>query len=232
MAKKIKEAGRTKKLIMASLVFGPALILIFVSTLKCEHKFTQLDYFGDIPSYQATTIDGKTITNETFKGKVVIYTVLNESCPKDCAISIWDVNQQLFRKLKENPGKLRNVKIVSFVVDKDGNPVEDLENMRKILEYNVLEYNPEIWILAKGDANNLYNIEHNKHNLSTIEGDEYFNGKAYYSLLLLADQDNKLRMVLKGDSESMVRKFHQYMTLLIKQNDKERFKRMEAEDKK
>ena len=232
MAKKIKEAGRTKKLLMASLVFGPALILIFVSTLKCEHKFTQLDYFGDIPSYQATTIDGKTITNETFKGKVVIYTVLNESCPKECGISIWDVNQQLFRKLKENPGKLRNVKIVSFVIDKNGEPVEDLHNMRKILEYNILEYDPKIWILAKGDAKNLYNIEHNKHNLSTIEGDEYFNGKAFYSLLLLADQDNNLRMVLKGDSESMVRKFHQYMTLLIKQNDKERFKRMEAEDKK
>lgn len=232
MAKKIKEAGRTKKLIMASLVFGPALILIFVSTLRCDHKFTQLDYFGDIPHYQATTIDGKTITNETFKDKVVIYTVLNESCPKDCAISIWDVDQQLFRKLKENPGKLRNVKIVSFVVDKDGNPVEDLKNMEQILQYNVLEYDPKIWILATGNAKELYNIEHNNRNLSEIEGDEYFNGKAYYSLLLLADKENKLRMVLKGDSESMVRKFHQYMTLLIKQIDKERVKKMEADKRK
>lgn len=229
---KLKEAGRTKKLLMASLVFGPALILLLISKLQCEHKFTELDYFGEIPAYTAVTYEGDTITNASFSDKVVIYTTIFETCPKECPVSLWDVDQQLFRKILENPGKLRDVKIVSFVYDKDGNPVEDLQNMRSIMENNVLEYDPEKWILASGDGRKLYDIEHNGYNLSTVEDESQFHGKAFYSLLLLADKENQLRMVLKGDSESMVRKFHQYFTLLIKQIDKERIKTMKEEKKK
>lgn len=219
-----KEASRVKKLLMASLVFVPALTLLLTSTMKCEHKFQELDYYGNIPKYTATTLDGSVISNETFKNKIVIYSVLNETCPKECAISLWDFNQQIFRFVKENPNKLKDVVIVSFVVDKDGKPVKDLSTMKQILEFNVLEYNPKIWILATGNAQELYNIEHNKQNLSKIEGEEYFGGKAYYSLLLLGDKENQLRMAFKGDSESMVRKFQQHLTLLLKEYDKKKAK--------
>jgi cytochrome oxidase Cu insertion factor (SCO1/SenC/PrrC family) len=219
MAKELKEAGRSKKFLMIFLVFGPALTLLLISTMKCEHKFEQLDNYGVIPKYEATTSEGKTISNETFKNKIVIYTTLHETCPKECGLSLWDVDQQLFRKIKDNPIKLKNVKIVSFVLDKDGNPVKDLSIMKRTLEYNVQEYDPSIWILAKGDAKSVYNIEHNGQNLAKQEGSQYFNGFAYNELILLADKKNNLRIAYKADSESMVRKIHQFLMLLIKQYD-------------
>lgn len=225
MAKELKEAGRTKKLLMAFIVFAPALTLLLVGTMKCEHKFEQLDNYGVIPQYEAITADGKTITNATFKDKIVIYTTLHETCPKECGLSLWDVDQQLFRKIKDNPIKLKNVKIVSFVLDKDGNPVKDLSVMRKTLEFNVQQYDPSIWILASGNAKQVYNIEHNGQNLAKQDGNQYFNGHAYNELILLADRENNLRIAYKADSESMVRKIHQFLMLLLKQYDNEATKK-------
>lgn len=224
MADNIKKAGSIKKLLMALLVIGPASILVLISTLKCEHKFKKLDVFGTIPAYEAVTGENRKINNNTFKNEVVIYTTLQESCPKECGISLWFVDRHLFRHIRENRKKLGYVKIVSFVIDKDGNPVDDLSNMEQILRDNVIEYDPELWILAKGNAQEVFNIEHNGQNLVDANGEEFINGKAYNSLLLLADKKNQLRMVMRGDSEGTVRTLQQHLFLLLKEYDLEAYK--------
>lgn len=224
MTKNTQKAGPIKKLLLALMVLGPASILVLVSTLQCEHRFKKLDNFGEIPAYKAVSLTGDTITNANYKDQVVIYTTLQESCPKDCGISLWFMDRHLFRHIRENKKKLGYVKIVSFVIDSLGNPVSDLSNMEQILRDNVIEYDPKLWQLAKGDAESIFNIENNGQNLKDANGEEFVNGKAYNSLLLLADKKNQLRMVMRGDEEGTVRTLQQHMFLLLKEYDLEAHK--------
>jgi hypothetical protein len=57
-----------------------------------------------------------------------------------------------------------------------------------------------------------------------MKGKQYFGGEAFQELMLLVDKRNHLRMVLKGNSEGMIRKMKEHIALLDKQYDKEALK--------
>lgn len=220
MANKKTKAG---PLLALLLLFGPAFLLILISTRGCEHKFKELDDYGPIPSYSFTDMNGKKYTDDSFKGKIVIYTTLQPNCPQDCAISTWQLDQQLFRLIRTNKKKLGNVKIVSFVTDGKGNPSDQLGQLAATLKDQVEGYDPEIWILANGNARELYNITSNGKSLLQ-KGKQFYGGEAYQELLLLSDKKGHLRMVLNGKTESMVRTMKQHLLLLLKQYDLEEYK--------
>jgi cytochrome oxidase Cu insertion factor (SCO1/SenC/PrrC family) len=214
MAEKKASAGRIKGFTLAFLLFGPAFLLIFISTRGCEHKFKELDDMGVFPAYSFQTSSGKKYSNKSFKNQVVLFTTIQQTCPDSCAISLWHFNQLIYQHLRKNQKKLKHLKIVSFVTDSEGNPVNDTKLMESILEEQVEEYDPKIWIIAKGNAKSIFNISRNGENL--LKDSE----NTFPKLLLLVDKSNHLRMVLKGDSEGMVRRMKQHMALLDKEYDK------------
>lgn len=217
-------AGRYKGFLLIFLVFGPAFFLIFISTRGCEHKFKVLDDYGKIPSYNFVDAKGKKYTNESFKNKIVLYTTIQETCPGNCAVSMWHLDQLIYQHLRKNTKKLGHVKIVSFVTDGKGNPVTDLSNMEYIMNDRVEEYDPNIWILASGESKKIYDITRNGENL-TKQGKEYFGGEAYQELIMLVDKRNHLRMVLSGKQEGMIRTMKEDLALLDKQYDLEAYKK-------
>ncbi len=224
MAEQKASAGRYKAILMLLLVFGPAFLLVFISTRGCDHKFKQLDDLGEMPAYRFEDASGKVYTNKSFKNKIVLFTTIQLTCPDSCAVSFWHLNQIIYQHIRKNQKKLSHAKIVSFVTDGKGNPVKDLRDMDFVLRDQVENYDPKVWILASGDAESLYNISRNGENLLK-EGDQYFGGKGFQELLLLSDKDNHLRMVLKGNTEGMVRRMKEHMALLDKQYDKEAAKK-------
>ncbi|MFT7344385.1 MAG: cytochrome oxidase Cu insertion factor (SCO1/SenC/PrrC family) [Lentimonas sp.] len=224
MAKKTR-AGRTKVGIAFLLLFGPAFLLLFISTRGCEHKFVELDDYGKIVDYQFKNVKGETKSSADYKGDVVLITTLQETCPDSCAISLWHLNQTIYKHIYDNKRKqLKQVRIISFVTDGEGNPVEDLSTVELMLKDRVQNYDPSIWILASGDAKSVYSIK-NKDGSDLMEtGDQYFGGEAFQELILLADKSNHLRMVLNGSTEGMIRRMKQNLALLQKQYDKENAK--------
>lgn len=224
MEKKPK-AGRRKVISAFLLLFGPAFLLIFISTRSCEHKFETLDDFGKIVDYSFTDVNGNKITSRDLKGEVVIITTIQETCPDSCTISLWHLDQSIYQHIRKNKGKkLKKTRIISFVTDGNGNPVTDLSTVRQALEDNVEEYDPEIWMLASGDVRSVYNFKH-KGIPQLNDNDEYLGGQGFQELLLLLDKQNHLRMVLPGSSEGMVRRMKQNIALLQKQYDKENAKK-------
>ncbi|MES2587876.1 MAG: hypothetical protein V4622_02780 [Bacteroidota bacterium] len=215
MAEKKASAGLKKGTILAFLLFGPAFLLIFMSSRGCEHKFKELDDMGEIPAYSFKGIDGKKYNNKSFKNQVVLFTTIQQTCPDSCAISLWHFDQLIYQHLRKNQKKLNHLKIVSFVTDGNGNPVKNLKLTESILKEQFEEYDPKIWLLASGDSKKLFNISRNGENLLKDGKD------SYQKLLLLVDKKNHLRMVLKGDSEGMIRRMKQHMALLDKQYDKQ-----------
>jgi len=216
-------AGRLKGIIVLLLLFGPASFLIFISSRGCEHKFVELDDMGKVPNYNFVNVDGVKMDQSSFKDKVVLFTTLQVTCPNKCAVSFWHLDQLIYQHLRKNKKKLGHVKLVSFVTDGKGNPYSNLNEIEYMLKDQVEKYDSSVWILANGDAKSLYNISRNGENL-LVKGNKYFGGEAFQELMLLVDKRNHLRMVLKGNSEGMIRKMKEHIALLDKQYDKEALK--------
>ena len=72
-----KKYCRTNKRFLVFLIlFGPAFILIFISTRGCDHKFKELEDYGKAAPYTFTDAQGKQFSSEDFEGKVVLINVL------------------------------------------------------------------------------------------------------------------------------------------------------------
>ena len=69
MARK-STAGRMKVAIAFLLTFGPAFLLVFMSTRGCRHKFKTLDDFGAAKKYEITDSRGIKMTSADFDGKI------------------------------------------------------------------------------------------------------------------------------------------------------------------
>jgi len=225
MAKRTTKAGPLLALV---LLFGPAFLLILMSTRSCEHKFKVLEDYGPIPAYSFRDSKGKTYTNASFKGQIVIFTTLQPSCPDSCAVSVWHIDQQIYQQLRRNRRKLGHVKLVSFITDGKGNPSDRLKDIAFTLNDQVEGYDPDIWILANGNAREAFNITSNGKSLLQ-KGKQYYGGEAFQELMLLVDKSNHLRMVLSGTTESMVRTMKQHVALLDKQYDKEQWRKTHKE---
>lgn len=220
MANSFSKAGPLKTVMVLLLLFGPASLLVFISTRGCEHKFKVLEDFGKMPDYRLTDSQGKVYTNASFKDQVVIFTTLQPTCPKTCGISVWHLDQLIYQQLRKNKKKLGHVKLVSLVTDGKGGQADNLSDVNAVLKERVEAFDPSIWIVVKGDAKSVYNIKHNNQSLLQ-KGNEYFGGEAFQELMLLQDKDNHLRMVLPGKTEGTIRTMRDHMALLEKQYDKE-----------
>ena len=230
MAKSNSKAGSLKSVFAILLLFGPALILILISTRRCEHKFTELDDYGAIPKFSFTDARGKVYTNNSFKDQIVIYTTIQPSCPDSCGITIWHLDQLIYQRLRENTKKLGHVKLVSVLTDGLGNPDKRMKDVEFMLKDRVEGFDPSIWIIVTGDAKSLYNIKHNGETLLQ-EDKKFFGGHAFQELMLLSDKSNHLRMVLSGKTEGTIRTMRDHMALLEKEYDIKAYKERKAKEK-
>jgi hypothetical protein len=205
-----------KSLFALILVFGPALLLIFIGTRGCNHNFKELDDYGAAAPYSFLDVNGKKRTFKEFENTIVLVSTIQESCPDTCSVSFWHLNQILYQHIRKNKSKkLKQVKLISFVTDGKGNLVTDLKLTEAMLKENV-----ELWILANGDARKLYDFSNNGKSLLE-KGNQYFGGEYFQEILLLLDKNNHLRMALRGNQEGMVRRMKEHLALLQKQYDKD-----------
>jgi hypothetical protein len=139
-------------------------------------------------------------------------------------LSVWYFDQLIYQHIRKNRKQLGYLKIVSFVTDGKGKPASNLKDIEFMLKDQVEAYDPSIWILAEGDAKKSFNITRNGENLLK-KGSQYFGGEAFQELLLLVDKKNRLRMVLSGKQEGMIRRMKEHIALLDKQYDKEAYRK-------
>ena len=224
-----KTAVRSKKrsLFALTLVFGPALILIFMATRGCDHRFKTLADYGLVstPSFTVYNHKGKQQqTLQNYQDQIVLINTLQTTCPHNCGLAFFPLTQNIYKDLRTNKRKkLKQVRMLSIVVDSLGNPVSEaaLLDIQDMLRSRVEGYDPEIWQLVSADPKIFYNLTNNGQKL-IVKDTKYFGGVSYNELIMLLDKNNHLRMVLNGHTEGMIRKMKEHLALLIKQYDKER----------
>jgi cytochrome oxidase Cu insertion factor (SCO1/SenC/PrrC family) len=124
-----KTAVRSKKrsLFALTLVFGPALILIFMATRGCDHRFKTLADYGLVstPSFTVYNHKGKQqLTLQDYQDQIVLINTLQTTCPHNCGLAFFPLTQNIYKDLRTNKRKkLKQVRMLSIVVDSLGNPV-------------------------------------------------------------------------------------------------------------
>ncbi|MCF8220048.1 MAG: hypothetical protein K9I97_01050 [Cryomorphaceae bacterium] len=213
---------KLRKVLGFLLVFGPALFLILISTRGCKHKFQTLDDYGQVTAYTFTDSYGKTHHAKEFQGEIILITTIQKTCPWECSVSFWRLNQIVYQHIRKNSHKkLKRVRIISFVTDGKGKPAKNIAMVRQMMEREVEGYDPKLWIVATGDVRSIYDIENNNQTLLQT-GNQFYGGEAFQELMLLTDKQNHLRMVLKGNQEGLIRRMKESIALLLKQYDKDR----------
>jgi hypothetical protein len=219
--------SKRKSVLALTLVFGPALFLIFMATRGCDHRFKQLADFGlvETPTFSVYNHKGKQqLSLKDYQDQVILITTLQTTCPHDCGLAFFPLTQNLYKDLRTNKRKkLKQVRMLSIVVDSLGNPVSEAQllDIQDMLRTRVEGYDPELWQLVAADPKIFYNLSNNGQKL-IVKDKKYFGGVSYNELIMLLDKKNHLRMVLNGHTEGMIRKMKEHLALLMKQYDKER----------
>ena len=195
-----KTAVRSKKrsLFALTLVFGPALILIFMATRGCDHRFKTLADYGLVstPSFTVYNHKGKQqLTLQDYQDQIVLINTLQTTCPHNCGLAFFPLTQNIYKDLRTNKRKkLKQVRMLSIVVDSLGNPVSEqaLLDIQDMLRSRVEGYDPEIWQLVSADPKIFYNLTNNGQKL-IVKDTKYFGGVSYNELIMLLDKNNHLR---------------------------------------
>jgi hypothetical protein len=230
MDQKAPSRGKGRSILALALVFGPALFLIFISTRGCDHRFKELADYGLVlaPTFTVYNHQGKQQKSlKDYQDQVVLLNTLQTTCPYDCGLAFFPLTQKLYQDLRTNKRKkLKQVRMLSIVVDSLGNPVSEkqLLDIQDMLRNTVEGYDPELWQLVIAEPKDFFNHKNNGVDL-IVRDKKYFGGVSYNELIMLLDKKNHLRMVLNGHTEGMIRKMKEHLALLMKQYDKARAKR-------
>lgn len=230
MNEKANSRSKGRSILALTLVFGPALFLIFMATRGCDHRFKELADYGlvEAPTFTVYNHKGKqTKSLKDYQNQVVLLNTIQTTCPYQCGLAFFPLTQKLYQDLRTNKRKkLKQVRMLSIVVDSLGNPVSEqaLLDIQDMLRNNVEGYDPELWQLVIAEPKDFFNHKNNGVDL-IVRDKKYFGGVSYNELIMLLDKKNHLRMVLNGHTEGMIRKMKEHLALLMKQYDKARAKR-------
>ena len=151
-----------------------------VQTSRVESDLVKI---GAAPSFSLTNQDGKTITNESYKGKVYVLEFFFSTCPTICPKMNANLKivQQQFKGLKD-------FGVASITI----NPKTDTpEVLKKHAED--LEITSENWHFLTGDQDYIYKIANKGFNLYAGENSKVNGGFEHSGLFALIDKEGNIR---------------------------------------
>jgi protein SCO1/2 len=163
------------------------IVLLFgiwaVPKIVASFSKPDLELIGKVPEYSFNNQDGKTINNNTYKGKVYIVEFFFTTCSSICPI----MNRNMVKIQNEFFGN-PNLGIASFSID----PVHDTPSVLKEYanEYKITNKN---WHLLTGEKEDIYKLANNGFNLYVGENSEVEGGFEHSGYFALIDQEGNIR---------------------------------------
>lgn len=138
---------------------------------------------GAVPNFELTNQDRKTITNETYKGKVYVLEFFFSKCPTICP----KMNESMLILEKTFFGN-PNFGIVSITIDPVNDTPEALKEHAKFL--GVTSSN---WNFLTGDKEYIFNLAIKGFNLYAGENKKVAGGFEHSGLFALVDKEGNIR---------------------------------------
>lgn len=224
-----------KRVIAVTLIFlGPGIIIWWMAK-TIENHFIDLPYLGweysydaegnkidstayNIPPFQLTSFNGTPITRDSIDGKFIILTTIQNNCENldSCGLGLYHFNEIIYSTMLEHPDSYSNVRVLSILTDKDGNP-DSIPS--KLLTEMMAEYDQRFWWLATGDPTPFVSFPYygdifKNHKSSPEEGE--IGSKAFVSAMVLIDKEGFIRGVSGAKRDSDMRNFFDLLKLLKK----------------
>ena len=143
----------------------------------------QLIKIGPAPKFELTNQDKKTITNETYKGKVYVLEFFFSTCPTICP----KMNESMLVLEKSFFGN-PNFGIVSITID----PEHDTPKILKE-HANLLAVKSSNWNFLTGDKAYIFNLANKGFNLYAGENKKVVGGFEHSGLFALIDKNGNIR---------------------------------------
>ncbi|MBD3636907.1 MAG: hypothetical protein HUJ25_06140 [Crocinitomicaceae bacterium] len=229
--------GWKRVLTILVIVLGPGLVIWYLAT-HLKNKFVELPYLGEwhytydadstkidstafvLPDFSLTRFDGAPITRDSIKDKFIVLSTLQPGCPEmeECGMSFYHFNEIFFEKLLKNRDNYSNVRVLSVLTDKNGNPIA--EGPSKKLVEEMAAYDTQFWWMTYGDPTPLFSWEYYGKNFmkhkSTPEVGE-IGTRAFTNSLVLIDRDGHIRGVTGAKRDSDIRNFFDLLKILKKE---------------
>ena len=169
---------------------------------KIVENFTKPDLvvIGKVPDFSFTNHNEKTITNDTYKGKVYIVEFFFTTCPSICPI----MNENMVKIQNEFYGN-PEFGIASFSIDPNHDTPEILKAYAK--EKGATLKN---WHFMTGDKNEIYTFSNDGFRLYVGENADVEGGFEHSGLFALIDKDGYIRSrtVKTGEDENPIKYYN------------------------
>ncbi|GLB51020.1 photosynthetic protein synthase II [Neptunitalea chrysea] len=142
-------------------------------------EYVEMKRMGKVPNFSFTDQNGKTITNEDYKGKVYVIEFFFTTCPSICPI----MNRNMVRVQDEFVTK-DNFGIASFTIDPEHDTPEVLLEYAK--KHKVT--NPD-WHFLTGDRNEIYTLANKGLMIYAGEGSAANGGFEHSGQFLIVDKE-------------------------------------------
>lgn len=229
--------GWKRVLTVLLIVFGPGAIIYYLAK-NLTNKFITLPYIGTtyqydadssvvdstihvVPDFELTKFDGSKITRDSIKGKFIVLTGIQQTCPEldSCGMAMYLFDEIFYSKMAKNQGNYGNVKIISVLTDFEGNPISE-GPCQKLVE-EVQEYDDNIWWMTYGDPTPLFSFEYYGKNFMDHASDKAtgeIGPNAFINSLVLIDQEGHVRGVSGAKRDTDIRNFFDMLKLLKKED--------------
>ena len=189
--------SKIKRIALFAGMFGlPAFFIGFF--LLGEQQYHETPYFGkptivgndtipySIKEYSFEDIDGKTYTQEDFKGKYVVFNFIHSGCPyEDCNINFKIFKYLIYDEFEGNAG-FKDAYIVTQIFGEDS--VERIKTLR-----SELDIDKNKWIFVKGDYQPFFDVELERGNPWQKKDTIYGYDREARVMTILKDKDDYLR---------------------------------------
>jgi protein SCO1/2 len=161
-----------------------------------ENRFTRLPVQGPaghiIGDFSFTDQHGSNITQESWKGKIVVANYFFTHCPVVCP----QMTYQL--KRVQAYAQVKNLQIASFSVDPERDSISNLRSFAGKFEIK------NNWQLLTGDKKQLYKLARKSFMLVATDGDGGPNDFIHSETLVLIDPQRHIRGFYEGTNQKAV----------------------------
>ena len=175
-----------------------------VVTVTKKGKRMEDTVWHKVSNFNLTNQEGKTITLDSLKGKIIIADFFFTRCPTICPGMTMNMKRMAEsihngKRVGDKTNKL--VHFLSFSVDPERDSVQDLKNWA-----NRFQINPEKWWLLTGDKKTIYDFALNEVKLGLIDGEGVDTNFVHSDKFILIDSNRHVRGYYDGlDSVSLTR---------------------------
>jgi protein SCO1 len=144
---------------------------------------SDLQTIGKAPSFSLTNQNGKTISNEDYKGKVYVVEFFFSTCPTICPI----MNRNM-KEIQASFASNANFGIASITINPENDTPATLKNHAETIAAKGMN-----WHFLTGDKDKIYEIANKGFNLFVGQNDKANGGFEHSGLFALIDKEGNIR---------------------------------------